>query len=541
MKNLLPHIVMIFGLLLTGCTADDTLTEECRGAEAVDPVGQPVLFTSGSEQLSPTRAGVPYMAMDGRFVCTMYYHPGSGHTDIDPFDIVPKSSNGTATTAWLQVDDNVGNSVYRKADFTLAFVDEDGNGRNDNLDDFGFDKNATMFYWQNRLTHAFLALADYHKLKTNDGATTAQGKLKMFPYGDYVVSSTEEEVQVDDGNGGTTTQTSTVVTVDPTINVYDLTRGDVWAERDVEVVENVLDEDGNQVYEEDGVTPKTTTKTVKEKYLDHYTLNSFTDQPDPIMALTVQKPEGSTQEANRVRLYFKHQFSQIQVNLRGAVDESATITPSQIEKVELLGVSTEGYVANQLNADGTVGNVPAGSATGTMNAASAKEVNLDDFTDEELVANRWGTSFEMFDMATGVLEDGHDTGYATGYLKSYNAIAFGQLWGIRVTWRERSDNTEEAIKNAIRHVSTFEVPLTNETEASTSADDSSAQGDDSSTTPSGATDTKPVVYLRNLQSGMKYIYNLELRRGTLAIIRTVILPWEQKEELVYGTEGTIIN
>ena len=62
-------------------------------------------------------------------------------------------------------------------------------------------------------------------------------------------------------------------------------------------------------------------------------------------------------------------------------------------------------------------------------------------------------------------------------------------------------------------MSTFEVPQTNEEN----------------------------VNLRVLASGMKYIYNLELRRGTLAVIRTEILPWEQKEELVYGTDGTITN
>jgi len=524
------------GLLLTGCAADDTTTEEHRGAEAVDPVGQPVLFTSGNLAEVRTRSdapgskepyymgmnstsGVPYMALDGRFVCTMYYHPSSGATDSSPFDVRLPDDGGTMTTAWLKVNDNIGSSVYRQKHFpdeaTLT------------IGEYSFDKNATIFYWQNRLTHAFLAQADYHKLNTNDGATTAQGKLKMFPYGDYVVSSTEEEVQVDDGNGGTTTQTSTVVTVDPTINVYDLTRGDVWAERDVEVVENVLDEDGNQVYEEDGVTPKTTTKTVKEKYLDHYTLNSFTEQPDPIRALTIMKPAGATQEANRVRLYFKHQFSQIQVNLKGADDESASITTDQIEKVELLGVSTEGYVNNVLNADGTIGNML--NSDKEIVSVLGKEVNLDDYTDEELAVNKWGTSFEMFDMATGTDTDvdGHDDGYATGYLKSFNAIAFGKLWGIRVTWREETGN--------IRHVATFEVPLTNETETSSPAGGSSAG------TPTDPSDAKPVVYLRNLQSGMKYIYNLALRRGTLAVIRTQVIPWKQKEELVYGTDGTITN
>ena len=438
-----------------------------------DPVGQPVLFSSGSEHLSSTRAdGVPYMAEGGRFVCTMYYHTEASATDSSPFNILPSSEGGKATTAWLKVNNNVGNSVYWNKEYTA--VDNDG------LDDLGFDKNATIFYWQNRYTHAFLALADYNKLTTNDGASTAQGKLKMYPYGDKVLSSVEAEA-----NGGDATVGS--------VNTYNLMRDQ--------------------------------------------SMSKMTDQPDPILALTIQKPEGSTQEANRVRLYFKHQFSQIQVNLKGAADESATITANQIQKVELLGVSTEGYVVNQLNTDGTVGTVPAGSAAGTVNAASAKEVNLEDFTDEQLSANRWGTSFEMFDMATGTDADDDDIydGYATGYQKSYNAIAFGELWGIRVTWKEKVGE--------ILHVSTFEVPLTNETTTSTSTDDDDANtgSGNTTTTPTDPSEAKPVVYLRNLQSGMKYVYNLELRRGTLAIIRTEILDWKQHENLVYGTDGTITN
>ena len=65
----------------------------------------------------------------------------------------------------------------------------------------------------------------------------------------------------------------------------------------------------------------------------------------------------------------------------------------------------------------------------------------------------------------------------------------------------------------IRHITTFEVPQNNEEN----------------------------VQLRNLQSGTKYIYDLELRRGTLAVIRTQVLDWMQKEELVYGSDGTISN
>ena len=366
-------------------------------------------------------------------------------------------------TAWLTVNNDIGNSVYRKASFSTP-TNEDAT--------LNFDNDATIFYWQNRLTHAFLALADYNQLTTNNGSsltptTATQGKLKLFPYGDKIVSV--EEVEAKDGAG-------------------------------------------NTLYEDDGVTPKTTTVTEYDQTYNSYDLtrkarNLYTNMPDPIMALTIQKPEGATQEANRVRLYFKHQFSQIQVNLKGASDESATLTADQIKKVELLGVSEEGYVKNILNDDGTVGTVPGGSPAGTMGAADYKPVDLYEYTDEHLEKNRWGTSFEMFDMGDTDGNGSSDTSdhYAAGYLKSYNAIAFGQLWGIRVTWRERTGE--------ILHVTTYEVPMQNETK----------------------------VDLRNLASGMKYIYNLELRRGTLAIIRTEILDWQQEEPLVYTQDGTITN
>ena len=46
--------------------------------------------------------------------------------------------------------------------------------------------------------------------------------------------------------------------------------------------------------------------------------------------------------------------------------------------------------------------------------------------------------------------------------------------------------------------------------------------------------------LRNLHSGYKYIWNIELRRGTLAIVRTEIVDWIVPEgDLEYKTDGTI--
>ena len=89
---------------------------------------------------------------------------------------------------------------------------------------------------------------------------------------------------------------------------------------------------------------------------------------------------------------------------------------------------------------------------------------------------------------------------APGYLKSFNCITFGQLQAIRITWKETETD--------ILHSSTFRIP-----------------------------DTELV----NLQSGMKYIWNIEIRRGTLAIIRTEIVDWILPTDEVHNgsTDGII--
>ena len=513
MKKLCVFVSLCSIIALASCADNDIQNDGGREAAVYDPVGQPVLFSSGNMAETPTRAdalgstepyyhgmnsttGVPYMPEDGRFVCTMYYHSKSTDTDASAFDIADAADGGTLKTSWLLVNDKVGNSVYRNNTFGMPeFLDVDGDGDNDNPDEYGFDRKATIFFWQNRLTHAFLALADNHQLTTNDGATTTLGKLKLYPDYDKDLKAPGEGATEEENAAS---NASKLTDKDRFVNTFDLTRGGEWAVRVKTDGENnpVKDTDGNEVKE---LYQKTA-----------YTLNAFSGQPDPILALTIMKPSGATQEANRVRLYFKHQFSQIQVNVKALEVANSTITSNQIEKVELLGVSEEGYVCCRLNADGTVG------------AATAKTVNVEDYDDDWLAFNEWGTSFEMFDMKTETDADGDgiDDGYVTGYLKSFNAIAFGRLEAIRVTWRE-GETKENPI---VRHVSTFRVPATNETESS----DADSSGD-----------KKPVVKLQELQSGMKYVYNLELRRGTLAVVRTVVLPWDQKDDLVHEDKGTI--
>lgn len=228
--------------------------------------------------------------------------------------------------------------------------------------------------------------------------------------------------------------------------------------------------------------------TRKPKGDGTYEINSISGQPDIIQALTEQEPLGATQESNRVNLYFKHQFSQVQVNLKTSADLSVVIDKDDIRKVELLGVSEKGYVFTELNEQGKV------------EPATYEHVDISKYSDEHLKKNQYGTAFEMFDMKTSE-EASENYGYPVGYIKAYNAITFGQLQAIRVTWVEHG--------TGIEHESTYQV------------------GNEE---------------LKNLKSGNKYVWNIELRRGTLAIVRTEIVDWiVPADELEYGTNGTISN
>lgn len=214
-------------------------------------------------------------------------------------------------------------------------------------------------------------------------------------------------------------------------------------------------------------------------------------QPDIAQALEIQAPVGATQESNRVNLYFKHQFSQIQVNIKNAADNSVSLTAEDILKVELLGVSEEGYIFTELDKEGKV------------HAAAYKEIDFSKYSYDELKENQFGTSFEMFDMKDDAKGEDSNYGYELGYLKSFNAITFGQLQAIRTTWKEDGENGYE-------HAATYRIPSTE---------------------------------LMNLQSGVKYVWNIEIRRGTLAIIRTEIVDWELPDDVQHNgsTDGTIQN
>lgn len=216
---------------------------------------------------------------------------------------------------------------------------------------------------------------------------------------------------------------------------------------------------------------------------------SMAQQPDPILAVTKMKPTGATQEANRVRLYFKHQFSQIQVNVQ-KVDNTYDLEADNIESVELLGVTKTGYVFTLPNSNGEA------------IAPAYEAVDVSKLTAEQYAQNRYGTSFNMFEMAAA--------DKPTSSLKSFNAIAFGMLQALRITWKEPLPDSETDTSKQIKHTVIFPI----------------------STDEHG-------ISLTQLQSGKRYVYDIRLARGILASIRVSIEGWGLSEDLNYREDGII--
>ena len=394
------YILAVAAIVLTACATDSPALTGDEPLPATDD--NAVMFTSGNQSLS---RAIPYLGKNGRFVCRMYYQATQGSTDYTG-----------QFQSWLRVNNAYGNSVYRRSDFVESAM---------NLDTYSFDRNSTIFYWQNRKNHAFIAYTDLHRCFKDD-------------------------YRGDKGLNMTTNASFTEAENTYACKSFDLTTSP---------------------------TPIAYLTTEQKQTGDP----AYYNQPDPAIANTVMLPAGATQEANRVDLIFRHCFSQIQVNLKKAADGGINdLNADDITKVELLGVSQEGYI--YFDAD---------SVTGNNHDATYKKVVQSDFSTEELAANEFGTSMEMFDMGS--------KNYATGYVKSYRAIAFGQLRAIRITWKEDS---------GIEHIVTHKVVNL---------------------------DSNDFI---NLRSGVRYIHNLELRRGTLAVIKTVILPWEIDEQQ-WNTSGII--
>ena len=377
-------------MMFACCAGDDGLEGK---AEAL-PEELPVLFSSGAGDASvSTRATVPYMENGGRFVCRMYYQGNVGSEYFTNY-----------TEAWLKVDNNYGNSVYRKKDFSEPTTD--------NIDGFGFDRESQIFYWQNRKKHIFIAIADYNKLKTNDG--TDNGTLNF--------KNSEE--------------------IEGKPMVFDLRR--------------------------------------------KKGMNSISDQQDIIMAHTEMSPAKATPEGNRVKLLFGHCFAKVQVNLKPLADGGLgnDLIYKRIDKVELLGVADYAYL---YNIDVTLSPYNINNVK-----TEAKKVVANDYLNVNISDNPYYTCIETFKAPEDAV--------TPGYVSTHEVITFGQVVAIRVTWHE----TDDKGNTTVTHVVTKKVEKDEE---------------------------------RLLPSGQLHIYNLEMRRGTLAIINAEILPWTDGE--TYTTDGKI--
>lgn len=196
--------------------------------------------------------------------------------------------------------------------------------------------------------------------------------------------------------------------------------------------------------------------------------DTIAQQPDPILAYEIAKPLGATSEANRVKLFFEHQFAQVQVNIMNSQEGSVDIKDaSEVISVELLGVAQKAYVPFSILPNGKI------------QKPQAEEVDINTGNDSE-----YGSSFSMIARKVAI----------PGYLKTFEGIAFGTLQRIRVTWTEPGGTvTHKAIVNSV---------------------------------------TKTT-----LESGKKYIYNIELRRSTIAQVIPQIVDWNTGK--TYNTEGTI--
>lgn len=525
-----------------GCS-DDIIPGDVPSGESGAGTGEMVFFSSGTTETEVSRApSTYYMPGDHRFVCRMYY---KAHTGSDLFDI-----NGTDQTAWLKVSGNVGNSLYWNKAYTTP----------SQYDPYGNDKSAHAFYWQNRKPHAFLAWTDLNRATTMVGGTTS-GTLTSKGYFDYKVktggtSASWMTIEYDIYGGGHFASISamaqyvkdTYLTDPEKLAAFNAQQNELGSTLDFTgayIVEEQKDTehwyfklpytitsvDADATHRKEGwckyVITDAEQKHLCTFYFEHYQekqevdayniypamnfdltrkpvknaegqivsygINSMAEQPDIAQALTIQAPTGATQEANRVNLYFKHQFSQVQVNIKNSADNSVTLKADDVLKVELLGVSEEGYVFTDLDADGNV------------RPAAYKPIDFSKYSEKDLEANKYGTSFDMFKLPEA----------ETGFLKSFNALTFGQLQAIRITWKEEDYTDAEGKKHdGVRHFPTYRIP------------------------PPTATDD-----LMNLKSGMRYIWNIEIRRGTLAVIRTEIVDWELPTDAPHNghTEGTITN
>lgn len=443
---------MAAGLFLTGCT--DDIMENGGGGEADLEPGMKVLFAAGSEHMDQTRAGnISYMPNHVRFSAMMmikstkdedyrYEHPFFANMVVD--------------------NQNAGNSLYYQ-DSYIAPVDE-------KKDHYNNDNDASIFYWQNRLSHGFIGYIDDY----NKALPWAKHQADNSQYPD---AGEYKPVKLDQWN-----------TSAP--GLKDDATGEIYYDK----VDKNKDLPFLYTMEKSGRILRWQQYVAYDLTNKESLITKMSQQQDPLIAYEEKVPEGSSAEKNRVYLTFRHQFAQVQVNLKGS-EESAPLTVDQIDSVALQGVAETAYIFPYPEygvVDGSMEIIRQGNSHKDL----LREAYAVPLTLAQMNANPpAGSTFYLFEMEPGT--------QATGYLKGFEAIAYGNLANLRIVWHENDTEGNPDIYHRV----TF--PITDDR-------------------------------FKTLQSGKRYIFNLEMRRGTLAAIMAEIVDWIPYN-IVYEEKGTIVK
>jgi len=168
--------IAAMALMLGACSE----TELPHGNKPTEGGLMPVLFSAGNMDVASTRSSLSYMPNGSKFVCTMFFHAGANDEDTTPFytDKNPLVADVNMVTTSLQM----------------------------NADD-GKATPAVTLYWQNRMNHVFLALADYHHLAASDTITYSAVKTFDLTRGDKTKMSEQPDPilahEIDNPSGAT--------------------------------------------------------------------------------------------------------------------------------------------------------------------------------------------------------------------------------------------------------------------------------------------------------------------------------------------------
>lgn len=479
MRKSILHITTILLICLVSLgvvSCKDSIINDSpieQPTEETDSIHMPVLFSTSGEVVGQTRAGqIRLMPNNIRF-SAMMFSKESKRSDY--------RYNHPSFANLLVEATNEGNCLYTKDTYVLPSSEKNENSDTYKyLDNYRNDKDADIFYWANRLDHAFIGyIDDYNKAlagaQLSDQANNTYKPTNLRNCWDISAPHT-----VPGDKHFIFTQ------ADEISPIYR------W-----------------QQYEEFSLENPVVSGTGDTK---SFQWTKMEDMPDPLVAVTEVAPEGGTAEANRVHLVFRHQLAQVQVNLKGSdyggpnLNKVNPLENDVISGVELWGVAEKVHVfpypeygyesADGAETGASIKMITQGTEKALLRKAEAEPIKLgDEKYNESIELNPYGSEFAMFQMI--------QESVPVGYLRSYEAISFGTIEAIRIHWKEYTDGSEY-----INHDITYKV---------TSAD------------------------MKKLESGKRYIFNFELRRGTLAVIKAEVVDWIPYEEYGYVADGTIVK